>query len=110
MVTTVTSRHFKAHESLNLYAETAVAKLGHYYDGIIKCEVKLSFEKARNSLKVAEVIATVYKTKLTGMGKTDDFSKSIDVAVEKVLAQLRKYKDRLREKNRMQVRQVREKM
>ena len=110
MVTTVTSRHFKAHESLNHYAEMSVAKLDRYYDGIIKCEVKLSYEKARNSLKVAEVIATVYKSKLTGMGKTDEFSKSIDVAVEKVLAQLKKYKEKLHAKNRKQVRQAREKV
>jgi putative sigma-54 modulation protein len=109
MVTTVTSRHFKAHESLNDYAEAAVARLNRYYDGIIKCEVKLSYEKARNSVKVAEVIATVYKTKLTGMGKTDEFSKSIDLAVEKVLARLKKYKEKLHAKNRKQVRQVREK-
>ena len=110
MVTTVTSRHFKAHESLNRYAESSVAKLDRYYDGIIKCEVKLSYERARNSVKVAEVIATVYKTKLTGFGKTDDFSKSIDLAVEKVLAQLKKYKDKLHAKDRKRVRQAREKL
>ena len=110
MLTTVTSRRFKAHASLNHYAESSVAKLDRYYDGIIKCEVKLSYENARNSVKVAEVIATVYKSKLAGMGKTDEFSKSIDVAVEKVLAQLKKYKEKLHAKNRKQVRQVREKV
>ena len=78
MNTTVTSRHFKAHETMVEYAEGAVAKLERYYDGILKCEVKLSFEKARNSVKVAEIILTVYKTKITSMQTSDDFNKSID--------------------------------
>lgn len=109
MVTTVTSRHFKAHESLVEYAEASVARFNHFYDGIIKCEVKLSFEKSRNSVKIAEVIVTVYKTKLTGIVRTEDFHKSIDAAVQKVLAQLKKYKEKLRAKDRGWVRQVREK-
>lgn len=110
MVTTVTSRHFKAHESLVEYAEAAVARLDHFYDGIIKCEVKLIFEKSRNSIKIAEVIVTVYKTKLTGMERTEDFQKSIDAAVQKVLVQLKKYKEKLRAKDRGRVRQVRAKV
>jgi putative sigma-54 modulation protein len=109
MNTTVTSRHFKAHETLVEYAEGAVEKLERYYDGILKCEVKLSFEKARNSVKVAEVILSVYKTKITSEQSTDDFNKSIDGAVEKVLAQLKKYKEKLHAKDRTQVRRVRAK-
>ena len=110
MKTNVTSRHFKAHEALVEYAEGAVAKFERYYDGILKCEVKLSFEKARNSVKVAEIILTVYKTKITSMQSSDDFNKSIDGAVEKVLAQLKKYKEKLHAKDRNQVRRVREKV
>ena len=109
MNTTVTSRHFKAHDTLVEYAEGAVAKLERYYDGIRKCEVKLSFEKARNSVKVAEIILSVYKTKITSIQTSEDFNKSIDGATEKVLAQLKKYKERLRAKDRTQVRRVREK-
>jgi putative sigma-54 modulation protein len=109
MKTTVTSRHFKAHETLIEYAEAAVEKLERYYDGILKCEVKLSFEKARNSVKVAEVILSVYRSKITALQTSDDFNKSIDGAVEKVLAQVKKYKEKLHEKDRKQVRRVREK-
>jgi putative sigma-54 modulation protein len=110
MNTTVTSRHFKAHETLVEYAEGAVAKFERYYDGILKCEVKLSFEKARNSVKVAEIILSVYKSKITALHTADDFNKSIDGAVEKVLAQLKKYKEKLHSKDRKQVRRVRAKV
>lgn len=109
MNTTVTSRHFKAHETLVIYAEAAAEKLEHYYDGILKCEVKLSFEKARKSLKVAEIILSVYRTKITAMQTSDDFNKSIDGAVEKALAQLKRYKEKLHDKDRKQVRRVRAK-
>ena len=110
MNTIVTSRHFKAHETLVDYAQGSVEKLGHYYDGILKCEVKLSFEKTRNSVKKAEVIVTVYKSKITALGASDDFHKSIDGAVEKVLGRLKKYKEKLHSKDRKQVRRVRAKV
>lgn len=109
MNTTVTSRHFKAHETLVQYAEDAVQKLNRYYDGIIKCEVKLSFEKTRNSVKSAEVILSVYKGKIAAVNVSDDFHKSIDGAVAKVLVRLKKYKAKLHAKDRKQVRRVREK-
>ncbi len=109
MNTTVTSRHFKAHDELVDYANNAVEKLDRYYDGIIKCEVKLSFEKARNSVKTAEVILSVYKNKIAVIHESDEFHKSIDGAVDKVLARLKKYKDKLHAKDRKQVRQVQSK-
>ncbi len=109
MNTTVTSRHFKAHETLVDYAKGSVEKLDRYYDGIIKCEVKLSFEKARNSVKTAEIILSVFRNKIAAMHESDEFHKSIDGAVDKVLARLKKYKDKLHAKGRKQIRQVRSK-
>jgi putative sigma-54 modulation protein len=109
MNTTVTSRHFKAHETLIDYATGSVEKLDRYYDGILKCEVKLSFQNTQNSVKTAEVILSVYKNKITALGESDDFHKAIDSAVAKVLAQLKKYKDKLHAKDRQQVRRVRAK-
>lgn len=109
MKTTVTSRHFKAHETLVDYAKDAVEKLERYYDGIIKCEVKLSFEKSRNSVKTAEVILSVYRSKIAAMHESEEFHKSIDGAVDKVLVRLKKYKDKLHAKGRKQVREIQSK-
>ena len=105
----VTSRHFKAHDTLVEYAEVEAAKLERYYDGITTCEVILKFEKPRKSDKIAEAIVSVYRTKLTGIAQSDDFFKSIDGAIAKVLVQVKKYKAKLRFKDRKAVRQVREK-
>ncbi len=109
MNTTVTSRHFKAHETLVDYAKEAAEKLDRYYDGILKCEVKLSYHKAQNSVKAAEIILTVYRQKITGAAESEEYEKSIDAAVVKVLAQLKKYKEKLHAKDRKQVRRVRAK-
>ncbi len=110
MITHITSRHFKAHETLNEYAEHSVQQLSHFFDGIIRADITLSFEKSRKSTKIAEIRISVYNAVLVGMGKTDDFFKSIDGAVDKVLAQLKKYKSKLREKDRTRVRTVRGKV
>ncbi len=110
MIINVTARHFKAQESLVEYVESAVRKLSRYYNGIIKCEVVLSLEKPHVSGKIAELNVSVYNAILTGIERTDDFLKSIDGAVGKVLVQLKKYKDKLRSKNRKQVRAVKAKV
>lgn len=109
MNTTVTCRHFKAHEELVDYAKEAAEKLDHYYDGILKCEIKLSYHKAQNSVKVAEVIVAVYKHKMAAKVETDDYHKSIDAAIVKVLVQVKKYKEKLHAKDRVQVRRVQSK-
>lgn len=110
MNTIVTSRHFKAHEELVDYAKDAAEKLDHYYDGIIKCEIKLSYLKVQNSVKVAEVILSVYKQKITALAESDDYHKSIDGAIGKALAQVKKYKGKLHAKDRKQVRRVQSKV
>jgi len=109
MSITVTSRHFKAHNSLVDYATEAVDRLSHFYDGIIKGEVILIFEKVRNSTKIAEIKIAVYGATLTAKHSSDDFQKSIDKAVGKLEVRLKKYKDKLRSKDRVAVRRVRAK-
>ena len=106
----ITSRHFKAHETLLEYSDNAVRQLSHYFDGIIRADVILSYEKTRKSTKVVEVKVSVYGTILVAMSKTDDFFKSVDEAVDKVLVQLKKYKSKLKEKDRIRVRKVRGKV
>ncbi len=110
MVIHITSRHFKAHETLNKYAENAVEQLSRFFDGIIRADMTFSFEKSRKSTKIAELRVSVYGTVLVGIGKTEDFFKSVDEAVDKVLAQLRKYKSKLKGKDRTRVRSVRGKV
>ena len=105
MEVTITARHFKAHATLRDYAEDALKKLEKYYDHIVTAEVILSYEKAANSLKSAEVLVSVHGALLKGIDKSDDFPKSIDIAVAKVERQLVKYKAKQREKKKTTIRE-----
>jgi ribosomal subunit interface protein len=105
----ITARHFRPHVSLTTYAESAIEELTRFYDGIIKAEVIFSYEKSRDSVKNAEISLTVYGTVLTGIGSSDKYEKSIDIAMAKITTRLKKYKDKLHEKNRKVVRKIREK-
>jgi len=105
----ITSRHFKSHESLSDYAEGAIEELTRFYDGIIKAEVIFSYEKPHESIKIAEISLTVYGQVLTGVGKSEAFEKSIDLAISKIKTRLKKYKEKLHEKDRKGVRKIREK-
>ncbi len=91
-----TARHFKAHESLKEYAEEESKKFTKIYNGIIKTEVILSFDKPENSIKHAEVIVHAkHNHTFTAKESSDDFMKSILGSMEKVETQIRKFKDKL---------------
>ncbi|MCX7984756.1 MAG: ribosome-associated translation inhibitor RaiA [Bacteroidetes bacterium] len=106
----VTSRHFRARDELVEYAENAVSELEHYYDGITRADVILAFEGSENEIKVAEIRIHVYDHVISSITKDKDFQKAIDAAVNKVLAQLKKFKDKLHDKKRERVRKTRDKL
>ncbi len=89
----ITARHFKATERLKKYAEEKVRRLKKYYDGIIDCEIILDYEKLN---KVAEIAIKVHGQRLVALEKTDDVFKSIDLAVDKLERQIKKYKGKRR--------------
>ena len=94
---TFTSRHFKAHDTLKEFALSEIEKINRFYDGVMKCEVVLSFEKSTNSVKKAEIIVKINNHHtITAKEKTDDFNASIEGAVGKAINQIKKYKDKLR--------------
>lgn len=93
MRVTFTARHFKSSERLKEHAIAQVEKLKRYYDGILDIEIILDYVKQQ---QVAELIAKVYGTRLTVVEKSEDMYKSIDLAVEKLERQLKRYKGKLR--------------
>jgi putative sigma-54 modulation protein len=98
MRTKFTARHFRSHGTLKDYAITGVKKLEKYYDGIISAEVILSFEKPVDSVKIAEINVTVHGKVLTAVEHSEEFVKSIDLAIEKLERQLVKYKAKLHQR------------
>ncbi|MBN2357739.1 ribosome-associated translation inhibitor RaiA [candidate division KSB1 bacterium] len=90
---TFTARHFKTSDRLKEHAFTQVEKLKRYYDGILDIEIILDYIKQQ---QVAELIAKVYGTRLTVVEKSEDMYKSIDLAVDKLERQLKRYKGKIR--------------
>jgi putative sigma-54 modulation protein len=104
-----TARKFRAREELREHARDAVKKLGKFYDGIVSADIILSYERQTNSIKTAEINLHVHGAVLSAREGTDDYYKSVDAAAEKLGAQLARYKDRLRAKDKVTVRRMKAK-
>jgi putative sigma-54 modulation protein len=91
---TFTARHFKPSERLKEHAHKQVEKLKKYYDGILDIEIILDYIKQQ---QVAELVAKVYGNRLAVVEESEDMYKSIDLAVDKMERQLKRYKDKLRD-------------
>jgi putative sigma-54 modulation protein len=105
-----TARRFRAHPDIKNYALEEAKKLEKLYDGIVRSEIILYYERGTNSVKTAEINLHVYGTVLSAREGTDDYVKSIDGAISKLTVQLKKYKGKLREKDKTRVRTIREKV
>lgn len=88
----LTARHFTPSDRLKQYVQKQVNRLERYYRGIIDCEVILDEEKLQ---KIAEVQVKVNGALLTALERSEDIFKSVDLAVEKIERQLKKYKGKL---------------
>ena len=64
-----------------------------YNEQILFADVILSFDKPPHELKHCEIILKLRDKLFTSKESSDDFAKSVDMAVEKVEVQLQKYKD-----------------
>jgi putative sigma-54 modulation protein len=104
-----TARRFRAHPDIKEHALETVKKLDRFYDGIVSADVILSFERVTKSVKTAEINLHVYGSVLSAKEKSEDFIKSIDATGEKLATQLRKYKTKLRAKDKVKARAIHEK-
>lgn len=90
----ITSRHFKAHETIQDYIKNEIGNLNKYHEDILHADIILSFEKSINSVKNCEILVKLKDKILTAKESTDDFVKSIDKAIDKIETQILKYKDK----------------
>jgi putative sigma-54 modulation protein len=88
----ITSRKFKARESLKDFINSEVISLERFYDNILSADVILSYQNSRDSIKNAEIILKIPGMVLKAVDDSDDYKKSISGAVEKLSRQLKKIK------------------
>ncbi len=88
----ITSRKFKARESLKDYIYSEILSLEKFNDQIMDAEVILSYQNTKDSIKNAEIVLKVPGQTLQSTVDSDDYKKSVSGAVEKIERQLKKLK------------------
>jgi putative sigma-54 modulation protein len=89
----VTARHFDLTPEIREKAEEEMEGLTRYFDHIISAEFVLDTEKHR---RLAELNVKIPNHNITCKGETDDIVSAMEVALDKVKGQLRKYKGKMK--------------
>jgi len=83
----------KPTESIRIYAEEKLSKIKKYLDAPIEAHVVLSVEKFRH---IADVTLSVNGILIKGMEETDDMYSAIDQVMDKLEAQVKKSRSKVR--------------
>ncbi len=92
----VTARHFELTNELKQLVEARSQHFEKFFSNILDLHWTLEVDKHRF---IADTSAQVYGSTLTGHAEAGDMRAAIDGAAEKMEAQLKKYKGRLKEKD-----------
>lgn len=92
MLIEFTSRHFHAPDNVRSYAEQEVQRLHKVFNRITQCQIILLHE---NNKYTAELNLSMPSHKLNVKETTDNATKSIDRAVNKMRVRVRKVKDKM---------------
>jgi len=90
----ITSRKFKARETLKEFIKDEVSALQRFNDRISSAEVILSYQGVKDSIKMVEIILRIPGQTLTATEMSDDYKKSTTAAIEKIERQLEKIKQK----------------
>ncbi|HNZ07154.1 MAG: ribosome-associated translation inhibitor RaiA [Candidatus Cloacimonetes bacterium] len=92
MQITITARHFELTKAIRDYVETSCLKVKKYFDHIIHVHVTLALENNRN---ICELTLHASRFNLQSQAEEMDMYLSIDNALDKMEAQIKKLKDRV---------------
>ncbi len=92
MVIEFTARHFLAPDNLREYAENEVQRIRRVFDRITQCQIILIHE---NNTYTTELNLSMPSHKLNVKETTDNITKSIDKAVDKMIVRVQKIKDQM---------------
>ncbi len=91
----ITARHFKAPKMLRTFVEKEIRKLNRYFDGILDYHIILTHD---HGMKEVEIIAHAKGHNFTAFESDPKMDRAVVLAVEKIKAQLNRYKEKLVEK------------
>lgn len=96
----ITARHFDLTPQIRDRAEEELEGLSRFFDNIISAEFVLNVERHRRS---AELVVKVSRDTLNAEAESDDMYKSMSGAIDKMKIQLKKHKEKLKEKEPGQI-------
>lgn len=90
----ITGRHVQVTEAMKNYALDKVSKIEKITNRLTDVNVILDIQKLEHR---ADIIIKVGHTKITGQGISNDMYVSIDMAINRIESQLKKYKNKLQD-------------
>jgi putative sigma-54 modulation protein len=93
---TVVGRHMEVTDAMRQHVESKAAKLPRYYDNVLSAEVILGMEAEK---AVVEIVVTANrKNTFVATHRDDDMYAGIDECMRKISEQLRRHKDKVRDR------------
>ena len=89
----ITGRHIRITKAINSYVEEKLAKAPKYFNHIVWAQVLLAVEKHTHE---AEIIIHASRQTFRALAASENLYAAIDLASDKIDKQLRKYKERLK--------------
>jgi len=91
----VTFRHTEPSPALKEYAEEKISRIKKYLEEPVEAHVVLKVEKFRH---IVEATISANGQRINGVEETDDMYSSIDKVADKIERQVRRYKDKIRQR------------
>lgn len=93
----ITGRHLSITPAIQAYVDEKVSRAQKFFSHIIWAQVLLSVEKRAHR---AEIVLHASKQTFRALGAGENLYAAIDLASDKMESQLRKYKERLKERHK----------
>ncbi len=94
----ITSRKFRAKDSLKDYIKQELKSLERYNEEILEAEVVLHYTHLKDSIKSAEILIQLPGKSFFAEVSSDEFRKSVRDCVQKLERQLKNFKAKRRKK------------
>lgn len=94
MKTTFTARHFQPSKDLHAYSVDSLQKLEHFYDRITTCDIILESVPDDETPFQAEVNCQIPGKLLNAKEQGGSYEEAVNLVVENVTRQLKKYKNK----------------
>ena len=99
----VTFKHIDSSDAIKQYAESKVLKLEKYLNNIMEAHVTLSIERVDHKESgVAQIKLSAKNLIVNAEEKSADIYSAIDLLLEKVEAQIKKHKEKMRRKEHIE--------